>query len=307
MWELRHQQVLARMLTALAAIDVQPVLFKGTALAYSLYANPVLRARGDTDLIVAPESTGEVDTALNALGFVRSVAVSGDFISYQACYTREEDAGESHTLDLHWRINNSEVLARLFTYEELRRQAQSLPRLCPEALAASPVHAMLLACMHRATHKQNPMYVRGVPHHDADRLIWLYDIHLLAKSFDSAQWNEFMRLADSKGLRAVCLEGMEHARACFRTEYPENVLAALARNDALEPAALYLNGSRLRQQWMDFLAIAGAANKLRFLRESIFPSAAYMRHKYPDARPGWLPWLYVRRAVGGVLKKLQRS
>src|SRR5437867_349211 len=61
MWELRHQQVLARMLAALAAIDVQPVLFKGTALAYSLYSNPVLRARGDTDLIVAPESTAKVD------------------------------------------------------------------------------------------------------------------------------------------------------------------------------------------------------------------------------------------------------
>jgi hypothetical protein len=307
MWELRHQQVLTRTLAALAAGGVEPVLFKGTALAYSLYANPVLRARGDTDLIVAPESTAQVDAALKELGFVRDVAVSGDFVSYQACYTREEDGGETHTLDLHWRINNSEVLARLFSYEELRRQAQALPRLCSLALGASPVHALLIACMHRATHKQNPMYVQGVPHYDADRLIWLYDIHLLVGTLSQAQWDEFARLAGSKGLRAVCQEGFEHARECFHTAYPESVMTALARAGSAEPAARYLDGSRLRQQWMDFCAIAGGRNKLRFLRESVFPPETYMRHKYPNARAGWLPWLYLRRAFGGVAKKLRSS
>jgi hypothetical protein len=305
MWELRHQQVLTRMLAALAAISFEPVLFKGTALAYSLYPSSGLRTRGDTDLIIAPDERHQLDVALKSLGFARDFAVSGDFVSYQACYTREEDGGETHTLDLHWRINNSEVLARLFAYDELRRQAQALPRLCPQALGASPVHALLLACMHRATHKQNPYYVDGVAHYGGDRLIWLYDIHLLAKSLTSTQWDEFLQLAESKGLRAVCLEGFERARACFHTEYPEAVVVALARAGSAEPAARYLGGGRIRQQWMDFSAISGVGNKLRFLRESVFPSAAYMRHKYPDARPGWLPWLYLRRAFGGVAKKLR--
>src|SRR5689334_7262828 len=67
MWELRHQQVLARTLAALARIDVWPVLIKGTALAYSLYANPVLRARGDTDLIIAPASREKVEAVLAGL------------------------------------------------------------------------------------------------------------------------------------------------------------------------------------------------------------------------------------------------
>ena len=305
MRELRHQQVLKQTLIALAALGMEPVLFKGTALAYSLYPNPVLRTRGDTDLIIAPDAMARVDVAFRELGFVRDNAISGDYVSYQACYTREEDGGEAHTLDLHWRINNSELLSRLFSYDELRGQAQALPKLCPQALAASPVHALLLASMHRATHKQNPYYVDGVAHYGGDRLIWLYDIHLLAKSFTGAQWDEFLRLAESKGLRAVCLEGMERARACFRTEYPERVLAALARTGNAEPAALYLNGGRLRQQQMDFLAISGTRNKLRFLRESVFPPEAYMRHKYPDVRLGWLPWLYLRRAFGGVWKKLR--
>jgi hypothetical protein len=305
MWELRHQQVLAKTLAALAAIDIRPVLFKGTALGYSLYPNPVFRSRGDTDLVVAPESKEAVDAALTALGFVRDVAVSGDFVSYQACYTREEDGDEAHTLDLHWRVNNSEVLARLFTYDELHQQAQPLPKLCPQALAASPVHALLLACMHRATHKKNPLFVQGVAHYGGDRLIWLYDIHLMAGALSPAQWDEFAQLAKSKGLCAIALEGFEHARARFGTDLPEAVLAALVGAGRGELPSRYFDGSRARQQWMDFRAIAGVRNKLRFVRESVFPPESYMRHKYPDARPGWLPWLYLRRALGGVAKKLR--
>lgn len=303
-WELRHRQILNTTLAALAEIAIEPVLFKGTALAYSLYSAPVLRARSDTDLIIAPADVERADTVLTGLGFTRAMAVSGEFVSYQASYIREQD-GDSHALDLHWRINNSEVLAQLFTYDELRAQARSLPKLGPHALAASPVHALLLACMHRSTHKQNPYYVDGVAHFGGDRLIWLYDIHLLAGSFTDGQWNEFVRLSELKGLRAVCLEGFEHARACFHTEFPEAVVTALSDSGPAEPAALYLGGSRARQQWMDFRAIAGGGNKLRFLRESVFPSETYMRHKYPEARPDWLPWLYLRRAFGGVAKKLR--
>jgi hypothetical protein len=303
-WELRHRQLLMRTLAALADIGIQPVLFKGTALAYSLYASPVLRARGDTDLIVPPDSLTSTDAALSRLGFDRDLAVAGEFVSYQANYSWQADGREPHTLDLHWRINNSEVLANLFSYEELRASAQALPKLSSQANGAGPVHALLLACMHRATHKQNPMYVDGVAHYGGDRLIWLYDIHLLAGAFSSLDWDEFVRLADGKGLRAVCLEGMERARACFGTQYPENVLAALGRAGRVEAPAVYLESGKSRQQWLDFCAIPGAGSKLRFLRELGFPSAAYMSRKYPDARPAWLPWLYLRRALGGVLKKV---
>lgn len=305
MWELSHQQAVTRMLAVLAAVGVRPVLFKGTALAYSLYPSPVWRTRGDTDLIVSPDVRTRVDAALEAEGFVRDVGVSGELVSYQACYSWEAQGGGTHTLDLHWRVNNSELLARLFTHEELLREAHGVSRLGPHALMASPVHAMLLACMHRATHKQNPIYVDGVAHYGGDRLIWLYDIHLLSGVFTTAQWDEFLRLADDKGLRGVCLEGMEQARARFHTAYPARVLGALSRAGAAEPATTYLGGSRARQQWMDFCAIDGKHNKIRFLRESVFPAASYMRHKYADARPDWLPWLYLRRGFGGVWKKLQ--
>ena len=308
-WELQHQRQIMATLAALAKAGVQPILLKGTALAYSLYPAPVLRTRGDTDLIIESQTRARVDAALLELGFERDIAVSGELVSYQGCYTRADTGGESHTLDLHWRINNSELLSRLFTHEELLSQAQAAPSLGPFALIPSRVHSLLLACMHRGSHKHNPYYVDGVAHYGGDRLIWLYDIHLLAGRLTPVEWDEFVRLAAGKGLRAICLEAMARAGGCFDTVYPEPVLAALAlaATGPTEPVARYLGGSRARQQWMDFCAISGSRNKLRFLRETTFPAADYMRHKYRGSGLDWLPLLYLHRALAGLLKKMRNN
>jgi len=209
MWEMRHQQVLADVLARLADIGVQPVLFKGTALAYSLYGNPVLRARGDSDLIIAAADRPRVVDALASLGFMRASLGSRDSSSYQASYTLQAADGSHHTLDLHWRINDSESLSRLFTYEELRQHATQLDALSPHALAAGPAHALLLACMHRAVSMHTPYYVNGEAYFSGNRLIWLYDVHLLAQALTAGQWEGFSDLAERKGLRAICLDGIE--------------------------------------------------------------------------------------------------
>jgi hypothetical protein len=302
MWELRHQQVVAEMLAALAQIGIEPVLFKGTALAYSLYPSPALRTRGDTDLIVSPHERARVMDALAGLGFARVLEL-GELMSYQACLTREVAGGGEHTLDLHWKINNSELLSRLFSYDELREAALPLPGLSPHAFGAGLVHALLIACMHRARHKQAPYYVDGVAHYSGDRLIWLYDLHLLAQALTPPQWDAFLALARQKGLRAVCLEGIDQARSHFATTVPPGVLDELARPGPVEPAAEYLNAGHLRRRWLDLCAHEGVAGKLRFVRELGFPPAAYMRERFPHARPNWLPWLYVLRALGGLRRR----
>ena len=77
-WELRHQQVLGELVHALSTRNIEPVMFKGTTRAYGLYANPVWRARGDTDMIVARHDWAASET-LFALGFRPNTGVSGEF------------------------------------------------------------------------------------------------------------------------------------------------------------------------------------------------------------------------------------
>lgn len=303
MWELRHQQVLARTLSALANIGIRPILFKGTALAYSVYMQPMLRLRGDTDFIIHPNERVKLHEVLIALGFKIENQTTVEFISHTANYTLEVEGGGTHTLDVHWRVSNRHLLSKLFSYEELRNKAIPLPNLCPEAIGAEPVHALILACMHRAGHKQSAYYVNGIAHYSGDRMIWLYDIHLLATSLTKSQWQEFLNLAREKGLRATCLESLELARARFHTTYPQFVISELQKAIGRERASKYLNASRLQQHWLDLLAIDGLANQFRFIRELIFPPASYMRSLYPQAKRIWLPWLYLHRAFKSVIKR----
>ena len=305
MWESHHQQILNRLLAALAERGIEPVLFKGTALAYAYYEDPALRSRGDSDLIIASTQREETHAILRELGFRLGIAVSGDLISYQACYYVRDSLGLVHAIDLHWKINDSELLSNLFTYAELRERAVALPKLSPQALAACPADALLLACMHRQVHRQSPYWVDGVAHYSADRLIWLYDIHLLASTMTEWDWDQIVSLARKKGLLAICQDGLRRAGKMFYTEYPTGVLDALDSRTSPEVPSTYLHASALHRQVMDFRSLDGSARKLRFLRELLFPPVAYMRSRYDGVHPDWLPWLYARRALKGSAKRLR--
>ena len=57
---------------------------------------------------------------------------------------------------------------------------------------------------------------------------------------------------------------------------------------------------------MNFRSIQGPREKLRWLREHLFPPAQYMLGKYGTNNRMLLPILYVRRAFGGLPKILRR-
>jgi hypothetical protein len=300
MWELRHQRLLAEVHAALRRINVQPLLFKGTALAYGIYEAPWLRKRGDTDILIDPVDRCRVHDVLTGCGFEQQSAVSGDFGPYQASYARTTLDKGQHTIDLHWKINNSEFLSRLFTYDELVGAAVNLPALCDSAVCASPAHALIVACMHRKTHFHDPYH----GYISADRLIWNYDIHLLANLLSPSQWNEVVHAAKVKGLRSVLYDGICAARRDLPAACPKFVLDALAEAPANEQPAIYICSGRLRRLRMDFLGLDGVSKKMRFLRELAFPSTAYILKKFQDSHFKWLPWLYARRGFSGIVKCL---
>lgn len=297
MWELRHQAVLARALDALAARGVDVLLLKGAALAYDAYPDPAQRARSDADLLVAEAQCAQAEGALFALGFEKIPAATE---TYQAAYAFCAPDGTTHVFDLHWRFNNSEVLSRLFSFETLAARARPLARLCATARGAGRVDALLIACLHRATHRSAPYYLDDAPYR-GERLIWLYDIVLLARLFDAEAWGSFVARAQEIGVAPVCLEALSAAGAHLGAKIPDETIHALAGGDAESRAARYLSAGPLRQRMMDFFA-RPAAQKLAFLRALAFPPGDFMRARFADARLRWLPWLYARRAAAGVLR-----
>ena len=118
----------------------------------------------------------------------------------------------------------------------------------------------------------------------------------------------FTRLAESKRLTAICESALTASQACFGTKWPGPNLARHER----EPSAAFLRpGRRMFQSYLSDLRELGGWQASKLVWQMLFPSAAYLRHRYP--RQGrrrhwtWVPWLYLRRAFGGVEKIFRRE
>ena len=112
MWELRHKELLGDVLGALAEAKIVALLLKGTAVAYDLYSTPATRARGDSDLLIAPQDLAATRAILTSLGYrcqPLDDAIADD-LALQEVWGITCDKGTTHHLDLHWQLDRKSVV-----------------------------------------------------------------------------------------------------------------------------------------------------------------------------------------------------
>ena len=253
----------------LAAAGVRPVLIKGTPLAYGVYDTPMCRPRADTDMLI-PE--GDVEAARGVFarrGYEATVHCSDLFSQFEV--QREGRFGVVHVFDVHWKISTQPVFENLLGYEELLERSVPVAALGPHARGAGPVDALLLACVHPVMHHQN-----------TERVLWVYDIHLLVSTLAGADFEVFARLARQRKVASICAHGLRLAQTMFGTELPAGAVDGLSQADEPEPSSEYLASAR---RWHHEL-IAGVraspsfGRRARLLREVLFPSPQYMLGAY---------------------------
>ena len=98
---------------------------------------------------------------LRELGYEGPDAQTDMITSYECLFRRTNSLGTTHTLDIHWKINNAQLFARTFTFDELLAEAIEIPSFAGCARGLGYTHALLLACMHRYAHAHAPFYVDG--------------------------------------------------------------------------------------------------------------------------------------------------
>ena len=290
---------LGRLLSALDARSVRALLMKGAHLAYSHYLRPDLRPRIDTDLLIARKDREVAVAVLAERGYEGTGHVVGTLVMYQACYVKRPHGVPLHVVDLHWKVANPQVFSDLVSYEELKASAVALPALGIGAWGLSDVHALLIACVHRVAH-----------HYDAEMLIWLYDVHLVASRLSRAEWHTFEDLCVGRGVAHVCLRSLERASAAFGTMLPPFVTSASERvvsaTEAATAAFLEPGRRHVEQVVGDLRALPSWGDRARLVRQHVFPPASYMRGSYAPSSGAPLAVLYVRRAVHGAWKWLAR-
>ena len=299
MWELRHKQVLGELLAALARAKIVALLLKGTALAYDLYPSPSARARGDSDILIAPADLDAARSILARLGYRRHLldeAIADD-LALQEVWSLTCGAGTQHHIDLHWQLLNAPALREVLAFATCAADPHRLPRLGPDALAMNRVLTLLHSCIHRALHLTSPYFVDGGTYYGGDRLIWAKDIDLLTKALSVDDWHCFTAAALVQGVAAVCRDGLLMSHRTLGTVTPQTVLDDLGKA-SYEPASVYfLGSSQVGRAWRDLRAIPSFKRKLAYVAARALPSSRFMRAKYPGNERTPLAWLHLRRVI----------
>ena len=293
-----HARELRAVLTLLSGEGICPVILKGAALARTHYRRPELRPRSDTDFMIPEDAREHAARVLARLAYQRAPEIDGDLAVGQFHVSKTDRHGVSHALDVHWRVSNVRVFADALSYQELRRDAVSVADLGPHAWAPSPPHALLIACIHRVAH-----------HDDTRHLLWLFDVHLLARSLAFRQCEAFTALATTTRMRAVCASTLRLSQEAFGGLDGEWI-SRLSREDGVhEPSRAFVGGGWRRAEILlsDVTATPGWTGRLLLLREHLLPRLSYMRARYPAWPAAFLPAAYVHRVLCGLPRWLRRG
>ena len=289
---------LARVLDAAGDAGVRTVVIKGAAVAHTHYRHPHLRARGDTDLVVRPQDRGRLAAVLESCGYVPADAVDGTLVTQQGQWTRSLGRHLVHTFDVHWQVFNRHAFSHVLTTDEVLDRSEPLPALGRHGRVPHPLHALLLACVHRVAH-----------HAGQEDTLWLYDIRLLAESLSDGEAAEFARLATERRVAAVCADSLRAAEREIGATLPgplQEWLAHAPWRDTREPTAAFLQPHREVDHLVsDLGALPGMRARVRLVWQHLFPRPGYMLQKYGARSRMLLPYLYVKRIIAGAPRWLR--
>jgi len=278
-----------KILSHLHSAGIDALLLKGSALAYWAYPSPHLRDCSDIDLLFSSHAeTLRAIACLEVLDYrLRDPVLAGDLVSFEHTCVRNSVSGTGLEIDLHWQLSSSPIFAYRFHFDELNRQAISLPKLGEFARGLSPEHAFFNACMHR---------IQNMAEGSENSLKWLYDLHLLGSSFAPSQWQAMLDIAIERNLAGACRDGLLAAQHEFHTIVPDAIVASLLRAEKKE---IMKTGKMHRWfyiQYMSFMAFPNWPLRMRWLRQRLFPNAAYLKMRYGETN--WIGLLFKRIKAG---------
>jgi len=272
------------------------VLFKGAALAYQLYKSPGLRPSVDIDLYINEDQLSNIVKLLCSLGYDVEPIAEKSMICFQFCASKTSNTGHTVVLDVHYRINNQAEYEGLFEFSKVLANSVSIPEIDPAARGLCYAEAYVLACVHLQGH-----YALGEP----IKGIWLYDIHLLLQKMNPAEQGYLVEFIDTTSVERVCARWTQVTKHYFRTEVPSALQHSLANAVQQKQGKLPNRINPVKQLWDQFYFLANTRARLVFLKQLFIPSKQRIRDKYPNSKL-WMPILYFRRIVTGLLQRLAK-
>ncbi len=288
------QNALVELFDAFHTAQLPCVLFKGSALAHTLYPEPWLRPRTDSDVLINQHDFAKFSEVFEQLGYKKLFAIEGQHISYQSTFSKPLAGQSVMDVDLHWRINNRQSLSKVFDVTSLMKDGKTINQLSTNITAPSHVDSLLISSLHRLGH-----------HQTEERLAWLYDIHLLASTLSATDWKTLTSKAVNKKISAITHDALINCQRWLGTNVPESVLGVLM-NSKREPSRIFLQ--RELPEWRYFFAdlksMPSIGAKFGLIRENLLPSPDYVRQQM-NTKSALLA--YIKRFIRGVKRVMSSA
>jgi hypothetical protein len=295
-FELVAELDLRHLLNAFAQIGITPLLLKGTPLSHTLYPEPGLRPRCDTDLLLSEADREKAAGLMKKLGYAPLHEAQVDYINTQMSYSKKTAQGFSCCYDIHWQMSNcNRQFSRDFTGGKLFENAEAIPALGENARTLSKVDALIFACFHRAGHFS----------HSGDRLIWLYDIHLLCQALTAQEVAKFYQRAKDLQISSLCADAINITQSWFGTVCPEELKLFVQERAENEAAAQLLGSGRRdgirKHALLELKDLSSWQERFSYIMQNAFPPAEFMLWRYSKKKKLTLPWLYAQRFAEGLI------
>jgi hypothetical protein len=141
-------------------------------------------------------------------------------------------------------------------------------------------------------------------YHDPNRLIWLYDVHLLISRMSESEWQDFAQIAVRFGIQDICLEPVVKSCKLFAGEMPEMALRALDKRVSTRAGRSRFEKSHLGLMIDDMRQLRGIRSRMELAREYLIPPGEYLLQRYGKTEPYWVPILYFRYLIAGLFERL---
>ena len=292
---LHMERQLQEIIEAIREQDVQVLVLRGPALAFSLYPDAAMRPSCDLDLLVIPEQVVQARDIMESLGYrclAKRFETARDFFR-EECFIHQNDQDHKVPIDLHWvhwelhpifngsgGVDIRDLFQRAWKVET--------PTLAFETL--DPVDYLIHSAIHSIMIHRNEI-----------RFSWIYDTVLLAQHLQVPDDWETLQT------RSVAWKARLSLEQCLRMA---QVWAGLELPKGFDDFSIWprptedestIWADTMRHHWVTILMKRSLSNPSLFLKRVpslirlLFPHPDIVRFCYPASSNWLLPLSYVRR------------
>jgi hypothetical protein len=205
------------------------VVWKGPALAYTVYPSPEIRAFADLDIIVRPEDRHRARTVLNQRGYRGSpeVRLNEDELFSADCRDATMWNPETRiSVDVHWG-SVPRYRASIANFELLWSESMTVTLHGSEIQVLAPAAHLLGLCAHGAKHRPFPWPAAK----------WITDVEAYLRAYPPEWWGPVLERAHKQGCLRMLLLGLALAEDILEASLPPSAAEALARHPRVRELA----------------------------------------------------------------------